>query len=161
MLSTQESGCASGMDCFWKLNPSLKNQKPELFIWNLMVKYWSDRVKFWIYTVFKAFLISHQLLSLVVVYRSNRGMRVWVKKEDALTVVPIPVFLLYIFLNFGTFLMDGKMNNIIILQHQKPWCFSPINLRVQIGHQFLCLIWNTDYYYYWFFPMPVHIFNPF
>ena len=28
------------------------------------------------------------------------------------------------FLNFGTILMDGKMNNIIILRHQKPWCFS-------------------------------------
>ena len=39
---------------------------------------------------------------------------------------------------FGTVLTDGKMNNIIILQHQKPWCFSPINLRVQSGHQFLC-----------------------
>ena len=29
--------------------------------------------------------------------------------------------LLYIFLKFGTVLTDGKMNNIIILQHQKPW----------------------------------------
>ena len=29
--------------------------------------------------------------------------------------------------------MDGKMNNIIILQHQKPWCFMPINLRVESG----------------------------
>ena len=47
-----------------------------------------------------------------------------------------PYFLM--FLNFVTVLMDGKMNNIIILQHQKPWYFSPINLRVQSGHQFLC-----------------------
>ena len=58
------------------------------------------------------------------------------KMEDALRVVPVLIFLLYMFLNFGTILMDGKMNNIIILQHQKPWCFSPINLRVQSGHQF-------------------------
>ena len=34
-----------------------------------------------------------------------------------------PCLLLYIFLNFGTILMDGKMNNIIILQHQKPCAF--------------------------------------
>ena len=54
-------------------------------------------------------------------YRSNRGMWVWVKKEDALRVVPVLIFLLYMFLNFGTVLTDGKMNNIIILQHQKPW----------------------------------------
>ena len=76
MLITQESGCASGTDCFRNLNSSLKNQKPELFIWNLMVKYWSDRVQFWIYTAFKAFRTSHQLLSTVVVYRLNKGMRV-------------------------------------------------------------------------------------
>ena len=87
----------------------------------------------------------HQLLALAVVYRSNRGMRVWVKKEDALTVVPVLIFLLYMFLNFGTVLTDGKMNNIIILQHQKPWCFSPINLRVQSGHQFFVL--NLKYWY--------------
>ena len=90
MLITQESGCASETDCFRNLNSSLKIQKPELFIWNLMVKYWSDRVKFWIYTAFKAFWTSHQLLSTVVVYRSNKGMRVWVKMEDVLTVVPVP-----------------------------------------------------------------------
>ena len=101
-----------------------------------MVKYWSDRVEFLIYTAFKAFQTSHQLLSLAVVYRSNRGMWVWVKIEDALTVVPVLIFLLYMFLNFATILTDGKMNNIIILQHQKPWCFSPINLRVQSRHQF-------------------------
>ena len=59
MLITQESGCASGMDCFWNLNWRLKNQKSELFVINLMVRYWSDRVKFWIYTAFKAFRISH------------------------------------------------------------------------------------------------------
>ena len=86
-----------------------ENQKSELFLWNLMVKYWSDRVKFWIYTTFRAFQTSHQLLALAVVYRSNRGMQVWVKKEDALKVVPVLIFLLYIFLNFGTILTDGKM----------------------------------------------------
>ena len=32
--------------------------------------------------------------------------------------------------------MDGKMNNIIILQHQKPWCFSPINLEFKVGTSF-------------------------
>ena len=90
ILITQESGYASGTDCFQNLNSSLKNQKSELFIWNLMVKYRSDRVKFWIYIPFKAFQTSHQLLSTVVVYRSNRGMWVWVRKEDALTVVQVP-----------------------------------------------------------------------
>ena len=45
MLITQESGCASGTECFQNLNVSFKSPKPELFIWNLMVKYWSDRVK--------------------------------------------------------------------------------------------------------------------
>ena len=118
----------------------LKSEKSKIwtFLWNLMVKYWSDMVKFWIYTAFRAFRTSHWLLALAVVYRSNREMRVWVKKEDALRVVPVLIFLLYMFLNFGTILTDGKMNNIIILQHKKPWCFSPINLRVQSGHKFLC-----------------------
>ena len=74
-------------------------------------------------------------------------MWVWVKMEDALRVVPVLIFLLYMFLNFGTILMDGKMNNIIILQHQKPWCFSPINLRVQSGYQFLCFVLNLKYWY--------------
>ena len=96
-----------------------------------MVKHWSDRVKFWIDTSFRAFRTSHQLLALAVVYRMNRGMWVWVNMKDALTVVPVLIFLLYMLLNFGTVLMDGRMNNIIIL-HQKPWCFSPINLRVVI-----------------------------
>ena len=85
-----------------------------------MVKYWSDRVKFWIYAAFRAFRTSHQLLSLAVVYRSNRGMQVWVKTEDALRVVPVLIFMLYTFLNmllnFETILTDGKMNNIIILK---------------------------------------------
>ena len=84
---------------FQNLNWSLKNQKSELFLWNLMVKYWSDRVKFWIYTAFRAFQTSHQLLAFAVVYRLNREMRVWVKKEDALRVVPVLIFLLYMFLN--------------------------------------------------------------
>ena len=83
MLITQESGCASGMNCFRNLNSSLKNWKPKLFIWNLMVKYWSDRVKFWINTAFKAFWMSHQHLSTVVVYRSNRGGWVWYFFPDA------------------------------------------------------------------------------
>ena len=79
-----------------------------------MAKYWSDRIKFWIYTDFRAFWTSHQLLSLAVVYRSNRGMRVWVKTEDVLALAPVLIFLL----NFETILMDGKINNIIILQLQ-------------------------------------------
>ena len=83
MLITQESGCASGMNCSQNLNSSLKNPKPELFIWNLMVKYWPDRVKFWINTAFKAFWMSHQHLSRVVVYRSNRGGWVWYFFPDA------------------------------------------------------------------------------
>ena len=78
-------------------------------------------------------------------YRLNRGMWVWVKMEDALRVVPVLIFLLYMFLNFATVLTHGKMNNIIILQHQKPWCFSAINLRVQSGHQFFVL--NLKYWY--------------
>ena len=110
MLITQESGCVSGADCFWNLNSSFKNQKSELFIWNLMVKYWSDRVKFWIYAAFKAFWISHQLLSLVVVYRSNRGMWVWVETEDALTVVPVPYFLGGLSLNLNH-LIASRMAN--------------------------------------------------
>ena len=92
-----------------------------------MVKYWSDRVKIWIYTAFKAYRTSHQLLSLAVVYRSNRGMWVWVKTEDVQRVVPVLIFLLCMFLNmllnFETVLTDGKINNIIILQHQKPCAF--------------------------------------
>ena len=35
-----------------------------------------------------------------------------------------PCRLLYIFLNFGTILMDSKMNNIIILQHKSLVLFS-------------------------------------
>ena len=78
--------------CIWNgplqnLNSSLKNQNSELFLWNLMVKYWSDRIKSWIYTDFRAFRTWHQLLSLPGVYRSNRGMRVWVKTEDVLAMV--------------------------------------------------------------------------
>ena len=84
-----------------------------------MVKYWSDRIKSWIYTDFRAFRTWHQLLSLPGVYRSNRGMRVWVKTEDVLALVPVLIFLL----NFETVLTAGKMNNIIILQHQKPCAF--------------------------------------
>ena len=33
------------------------------------------------------------------------------------------VHVLNMLLNFETVLMDGKMNNIIILQHQKPCAF--------------------------------------
>ena len=50
-------------------------------------------------------------MSLPGVYRSNRGMRVWLKTEDVLVMVAVLIFLL----NFET---DGKMNNIIILQLQ-------------------------------------------
>ena len=46
-------------------------------------------------------------------------MQVWVKTENVLAMVAVPIFLL----NFETVLMDGKMNNIIILQHQKPCAF--------------------------------------
>ena len=53
-------------------------------------------------------------MSLAGVYRSNRGMRVWVKTEDVLAMVAVLIFLL----NFETVLTDGKMNNIIILQLQ-------------------------------------------
>ena len=108
---------------FQNLNWGLKNQNSELFLWNLMVKYWSDEIKFWVYTDFRAFRTWHQLLSLAGVYRSNRGMRVWVKTEDVLAMVAVLIFLL----NFETVLMDGKMNNIIILQLQlqleKPCAF--------------------------------------
>ena len=41
-------------------------------------------------------------------------MQVWVKTEDVLAMVAVLIFLL----NFETFLTDGKMNNIIILQLQ-------------------------------------------
>ena len=58
-------------------------------------------------------------------------MRVWVKKEDALVVVPVLIFLLYMFLNFGTVLVDGKMTNIIILQHQSLGAF------LQTIHEFI------------------------
>ena len=55
------------------------------------------------------------------------GMQVWVKMEDTLRVVPVLIFLLCMFLNmlfnFETVLMDGKMNNIIILHHQEACAF--------------------------------------
>ena len=114
-----------------------------------MVKYWPDRVKFWIYTAFRAFRTSHQLLLLVVMYRSNRGMQMQydtIKGSKSLTSF------------FVTILRDGEINNIIILQHQKPWCFSPINLRVQGGYQFFSLkepfAWE---FFVIFFHMPVRI----
>ena len=72
-----------------------------------MVKYWSDRAKFWIYTAFKAFGTSHQLLSLVVVYRSNRGMQISYDTIKGSKFLDL--------LNFVTILMDGEINNIIIL----------------------------------------------
>ena len=54
-------------------------------------------------------------------------MRVWVKKEDGLAVVRVSYFfvvhVLNMLLNFETILTDGKMNNNIILQHQKPCAF--------------------------------------
>ena len=84
-----------------------------------MVKYWSDRIKSWIYTALRAFQTWQQLLSLPGVYRLNRGMQVWVKTEDVLAMVAVHIFLL----NFETVLTDGKINNIIILQHQKPCAF--------------------------------------
>ena len=54
-------------------------------------------------------------------------MQVWVKMEDALAVVRVSYFfvvhVLNMLLNFETILTDGKMNNNIILQHQKPCAF--------------------------------------
>ena len=94
---------------FQNLNWGLKNQKSELFLWNLMVKYWSDRIKSWIYTDFRAFRTSHQLLSLAVVYRSNRGMRVWVKTEGEKR---------NLLLNFNTC-------------HKVWWCFFRTSTRFQ------------------------------
>ena len=62
-------------------------------------------------------------MSLPGVYRSNRGMQVWVKTEDVLAMVTVVIFLL----NFETVQTDGKMNYIIILQLQlqlrKPCAF--------------------------------------
>ena len=68
-------------------------------------------------------------------------MQVWVKMEDALTVIPVLIFLLYMFLNFET---DGKMNNIIILQHQKPWCFSPIKVGTSFCAKSEILVFKQD-----------------
>ena len=139
--------------CIWNgplqnLNWSLKNQKLELFVWNLMVKYWSDRIKFWIYTAFRAFRISHQLLSLGAVYRSNSRILILYSQYRLDTIRS--------FLNFVTILRDGEMNNIMILQHQKTLCFSPFNLTVHIlslisvktteGH-----MWNWIIFYFIFF----------
>ena len=54
-------------------------------------------------------------------------MWVWVKKEDGLAVVQVSYFfvvhVLNMLLNFETILTDGKMNNNIILQHQKLCAF--------------------------------------
>ena len=50
-------------------------------------------------------------------------MRVWVKKEDGLAVVRVSYFLVVHIPAFWTVLTDGKMNKIIILQHQKPCAF--------------------------------------
>ena len=140
--------------CIWNgplqnLNWSLKNQKSELFVWNLMVKYWSDRIKFWIYTAFRALRTSHQLLSVAVVYRrSNSGILILYSQYRLDTIRS--------FLNFVTILRDGEMNNIIILQHPKTLCFSPFNLTVCIlslisvktteGH-----MWNWIIFYFIFF----------
>ena len=124
MLITQESGCASGTDCFQNLNSSLKNQKPELFIWNLMVKYWSDRVQS-ISDFTSAFVNS----CCVQVKQGRAGLVLFFPNAFCFKCT-------YSGLNQFCNCADGKMNNIIILQHQKPWCFSPINLRGQIEYQF-------------------------
>ena len=83
----------NNLDIHLEQKEKMKNKKSQLFLWNLMVKYWSDRIKSWIYTDFRAFRTWHQLLSLAVVFRSNRGMWMWVKKEDGLTVVRVSYFL--------------------------------------------------------------------
>ena len=106
-----------------------------------MVKYWSDRIKSWIYTDFRAFRTWHQLLSLAVVYRSNRGMRVWVKKEDVPAVVQVSYFLIVHIPAFWTVLTDGKMNNIIILQLQTPTSTSTSKSLVLFSNQFKSSNW--------------------
>ena len=67
-----------------------------------------------------AFVISW----CVQVEQRNAGMG---KMEDALAVVRVSYFfvvhVLNMLLNFETILTDGKMNNNIILQHQKPCAF--------------------------------------
>ena len=102
-----------------------------------MVKYWSDRIKSWIYTDSRAFQTWHQLLSLPGVYRSNRGMRVWVKTEDVLAMVAVLIFLL----NFETVLTDGKMNNIIILQLQLQLQLQLKKSLVLFSNQFKSSNW--------------------
>ena len=47
------------------------------------------------------------------------------------------MFLLYIFLNFGTILMDGKKNNIIILQHQSLDDFLQSIQEFKVGTSFV------------------------
>ena len=59
-----------------------------------------------------------------------------------------PCLLLYIFLNFGTILMDGKMNHIIILQHQKPCAFlqsiQEFKLATTFCHKSEKLVFKQD-----------------
>ena len=59
-------------------------------------------------------------------------MRVWVKTEDVLAMVAVLIFLL----NFETVLMDGKINNIIILQLQ---------LQLQLPFQLLKALKSSNW----------------
>ena len=123
MLIIQESGCTSGMDCFRNLNSSLKNQKPELFIWNLMVKYWVRQSYLLnLYRFSKHFGFHTSFCQQLLCTGLNRGIQVWYFFPDAFCFRCTNSGF-----NFVAILMDGKMNNIIILQHQKPWYFSPIS----------------------------------
>ena len=102
MLITQQSGCASGMDCSRNLNLSMKNQNSTHLICIQIVKYWSHRVKFSIYIAFKAFQTSHQLLLKVVVYRRSSRMRVkysgWLKPLLRLCISAIQSLILILIL---------------------------------------------------------------
>ena len=66
-------------------------------------------------------------------------MWVWVKMEGVLAVVPVLI------------LMDGKMNNIIILQHQKPCAFlqsiSEFKLATAFCHKSEILVFKQDNFF--------------
>ena len=107
--------------CIWNgplqnLNWSLKNQKSELFVWNLMVKYWSDRIKFWIYTAFRAFPNLTPAFVISLLYTGGQTAEFWFCTNNIGSIPFDP------FLNFVTVLRDGEMNNIIILPTPKKPC---------------------------------------
>ena len=69
-------------------------------------------------------------------YRSNRGMQVWVKTEDVLAMVAVLIFLL----NFETVLTDGKMDNIISSNFNSNFNFNFKSL-VLFSNQFKSSNW--------------------